>query len=206
MPNSRAILLYLYSTANIMACIWGVLALIAFFATRNIYWLLAVPVLYGSGYFITPKNHISENAWVSGNDLSPRDLKIQLEALIKNIHHRLSPSELEKVNAIKDNVLILLPRLEEMDAGDYDLHVVKQTVTDYLPAMLTTYLELPPIFARVHKMRNGKTAQEILIEQLTLLDEQIAQIVISANSKDAEALIAQGEFLKSKFANDGDWL
>ncbi len=60
-----------------------------------------------------------------------------------------------------------------MNAGDYDLHVVKQTVTDYLPQMLTTYLELPPAFATMHKMRNGKTSQDILIEQLTVLNDQI---------------------------------
>jgi hypothetical protein len=138
--------------------------------------------------------------------LSGRELQSQLEALIKKISKQVAEPELEKVIHIKDNILMLLPRLEEMNAGDYDLHVVKQTVTDYLPQMLSTYLELPPIFARVHKMRNGKTAQEVLIEQLTILDKQINKIVISANSEDAEALIAQGEFLKSKFTDDENWL
>ena len=129
-----------------------------------------------------------------------------LEDLIKKISKRVAQPELTKVINIKDNILMLSPRLNEMNAGDYDLHVVKQTVTDYLPEMLTTYLELPSAFARMHKMRNGKTSQEVLIEQLTLLNEQIEQILISVNSKDADALIAQGEFLKSKFANDDNWL
>jgi hypothetical protein len=203
---NRSILLYLYSTRNLIGCLWGVIGLAAFFTIKQSVWLYLVPGLYACGYFVSPKNQVLENNWSSGSELSGRDLKIQLEALIKKISKRVSPPELEKVVNIKDNVLMLLPRLEEMNAGDYDLHVVKQTVVDYLPQMLTTYLELPPAFARMHKMRNGKTAQEVLIEQLSILDDEINQIVISANSKDAEALIAQGEFLKSKFANDDEWL
>lgn len=203
----RSLLLFLYSTPNIVGCIWGVIGLLAFFTgIIKAYWFFIVIGLYVCGYLITPKMQTSADHWRSGNELSGRDLRIQLDALIKKISKRVSTPELEKVVNIKDNILMLLPRLEEMNAGDYDLHVVKQTVVDYLPQMLTTYLELPPAFARMHKMRNGKTAQEVLIEQLSILDEEIQQIVISANSKDAEALIAQGEFLKSKFADDENWL
>jgi bacterioferritin (cytochrome b1) len=167
-------------------------------------WIYLVPVLYACGYLIAPKTEVLPNQSIK--ELSGRDLQTMLEDLIKKISKRVSEPELNKVVNIKDNILMLLPRLNEMNAGDYDLHVVKQTVTDYLPQMLTTYLELPPAFARMHKMRNGKTSQEILIEQLTILNDQMEQILVSVNSKDADALIAQGEFLKSKFANDENWL
>jgi len=203
--SNRSVLFYLYSTANIFGCIWGGIGLIAFFIIKQLLWLYLVPVLYVCGYLISPKNSVSEH-WVSGNQLSARDLKNQLEDIIKKISKRVSQPELDKVIHIKENILMLLPHLDEMNAGDYDLHVVKQTVVDYLPEMLSTYLELPPAFAKMHRMRNGKTAQEVLIEQLSILDNQINQIVISVNSKDAEALIAQGEFLKSKFENDDNWL
>jgi hypothetical protein len=202
---NRSLLLFLYSTPNIVACIWGIIGLIGFIFIRQNIWIYLVPVLYACGYLITPKTPILNNQ-LSGQELSGRDLQIMLEALIKKISKRVAQPELNKVVNIKDNILMLLPRLKEMNAGAYDLHVVKQTVTDYLPEMLTTYLELPPAFAKMHKMRNGKTSQEVLIEQLTILNEQIEQILISVNSKDAEALIAQGEFLKSKFANDANWL
>jgi hypothetical protein len=201
---NRSLLLFLYSTPNIVGCLWGVIGLVAFFIIRNPMWIYLVPVLYACGYLIAPKTEVLSN--LSIRELSGRDLQTMLEDLIKKISKRVAEPELNKVVNIKDNILMLLPRLNEMNAGDYDLHVVKQTVTDYLPQMLTTYLELPPAFARMHKMRNGKTAQEVLIEQLGILNEQIEQIVISVNSKDADALIAQGEFLKSKFANDANWL
>jgi len=205
--TNRSILLFLYSTANIVGCVFGVIGLIAFFSGLiKAYWLFIVIGLYAIGFLITPKTEVLQNKWRTAKEISGRDLQIMLEALIKKISKRVSQPELDKVIDIKDNILMLLPRLDEMNAGNYDLHVVKQTVINYLPQMLTTYLELPPAFARMHKMRNGKTAQEVLIEQLSILDEQIKQILVSVNSKDAEALIAQGEFLKSKFANDEDWL
>jgi hypothetical protein len=199
-------LLFLYSTANLVGCLWGVIGLTAFFVIKQTIWLYLVPGLYLGGYLITPNAPINAGQWRNGNEISGQELKIQLEALIKRISKRVSPVELNKVIAIKEAILMLLPRLEEMNAGDYDLHIVKQTVTDYLPKMLMTYLELPPAFARMHKMRNGKTAQQILMEQLAILENQMNQIVISANRHDAESLIAQGEFLKSKFAEDADWL
>ena len=201
---NRSFYLFLYSTPNIVGCIWGVIGLIAFFIIRNPMWIYLVPVLYACGYLIAPKTEVLANQSI--RELSGRDLQTMLEDLIKKISKRVAQPELTKVVNIKDNIFMLLPRLNEMNTGQYDLHVVKQTVTDYLPQMLTTYLELPPAFARMHKMRNGKTSQEILIEQLTLLNDQIEQILISVNSKDADALIAQGEILKSKFANDEDWL
>jgi hypothetical protein len=200
----RSLLLFLYSTPNIVGCLLGVLGLLAFFAgIIKAYWLFIVLGLYGCGYLLTPKTNLLPTQTIS--ELSGRDLQIMLESLIKKISKRVAQPELDKVIHIKDNVLMLLPRLDEMNAGDYDLHIVKQTVSDYLPNTLSTYLELPPAFARMHKMRNGKTAQEVLIEQLNVLDEQINKIVISVNSKDADALIAQGEFLKGKFAND-EWI
>ena len=202
---NRSLLFFLYSAANIMGCIWALIGLTSFFYLKETMWLLLVPVLYGTGYLISPKEDLTEH-WQTGNELSARDLKIQLEALIKKISKRVAQAELEKVIAIKDNILILLPHLEEMNVADYDFHIIKQTVVDYLPQMLSTYLELPPAFAKLHKIRNGKTSQETLIEQLTILDNQINQIVISVNSKDAEALIAQSEFLKSKFVEDKNWI
>ncbi len=203
----RSFLLFLYSTPNIVGCIWGVIGLVAFFTgIIKAYWFFIVIGLYACGYVLTPKSPVLSDSLPATHELSVRDLQIRLENLIKKISKRLSQAELDKVNAIKENIVLLLPHLEEMNVGAYDLHIVKQTVLDYLPKMLTTYVELPPAFARMHKMRNGKTAQEVLFEQLSLLDVQINQIVMSVNSQDAEALIAQGEFLKSKFSEDAAWL
>ncbi len=213
---SKKTLLFLYSTPNLVGSVLGLLGLVYFFlpfifksvfAPSGLLELFIVFGLYALGLLITPRTEALENEHrILDRELSAKELEKLLNSLIKKIRRRVQKPVLTKVVSIKDNVVMLLPHLEEMNRGQYDLHVVKQTVTEYLPEMLTTYLELPPAFARIHKIRNGKTPQQILIEQLDILDKQMEQIVIDVNSKDAEALIAHGHFLKNKFANRDEWL
>jgi len=48
-------------------------------------------------------------------------------------------------------------------------------------------------------LREGKTAQQLLTEQLQLLDEQLQQVVAHVANADAQALLANGRFLEAKF-------
>jgi hypothetical protein len=201
----RRVFLYIYSTANIVGCVLASLGLLAFFAgVIKSFWLFIVLGLYALGYLLTPKPHTI--SLINSSESLDQDLSPKLEALVKKIGKRLPPNLLSQVHSIKAKLLLILPKLAAMETGAYDLHVIRQTVVDYLPQMLTAYLQLPPAFAKLHKMRNGKTAQETLSEQLDLLDAQLERIAISITSQDAEALIAQGEFLKAKFARQDDWL
>jgi len=46
----------------------------------------------------------------------------------------------------------------------------------------------------------------VLLEQLDILEEQIQKVQLNVHHKDAQALLAQSAFLKSKFSEDKDWL
>jgi hypothetical protein len=46
----------------------------------------------------------------------------------------------------------------------------------------------------------GKTAHDVLQEQLGLLDSKMQEILVSVNENDTQALLANGRFLKEKFA------
>jgi hypothetical protein len=140
------------------------------------------------------------------NELTLQDYQEILEKITKNVKNKVSNIIFEKVIKITNNLFMLLRLLDKASLNDYDSHIVRNTITDYLPQTLTSYLELSTDFANSYKIKNGKTSEEILIEQLDILDEQINNIVISTNSKEAEALITHGEFLKSKFANDKNWI
>lgn len=213
---SKRTLLFLYGTPNLVGCVLGLIGLVYFFlpfifpqvfGKSGLLELFIIFGLYGVGYLLSPNTRSQvEIHKALERELSVKEFEKLLNSLVKKIRRRVQKPVLQKVISIKENVVTLLPHLEEMNKGQYDLHVVKQTVTEYLPEMLATYLELPPAFARMHKVRGGKTSQQILIEQLEILDKQITQIVVDINSKDAEALIAHGRFLKDKFANSDDWL
>lgn len=187
-------LLFSFLTNMLMLFMAGLFfTFIAFVAL--IYWL-----------FTKSKKKAVEKLALSEHELLQRELEKTLSKLIKKIKKRVSSRVLEKVIHLSETILTVLPRLEEMNGADYDLHIVKQTVNDYLPHLLNTYLELPADFAKKHTMRNGKTAQVVLLEQLDVLEDQIQKVQLNVYHKDADALIAQSEFLKSKFNDDKHWL
>jgi hypothetical protein len=79
---------------------------------------------------------------------------------------------------------------------------VRQTVNDYLPAVLQNYARLPPAFARIHPVRDGKTAQQLVDEQLGLIEKELNTILSDLSQNDAQALIVHGEFLKKKLESE----
>jgi hypothetical protein len=48
-------------------------------------------------------------------------------------------------------------------------------------------------------LKGGKTARDLLMEQLTILDDQLKEVVDNVARGDAEALLANGKFLETKF-------
>jgi hypothetical protein len=64
---------------------------------------------------------------------------------------------------------------------------------------------LPPVFRTTHALKDGKTARQLLAEQLALLDEKMREIVANVAGADAQALVSNGRFLEMKF-NQPDFL
>ena len=54
-------------------------------------------------------------------------------------------------------------------------------------------------------MKDGKTAAQLLAEQLALLDEEMREIASKAASGDVQALVANGRFLEARFRR-GDFV
>jgi hypothetical protein len=77
--------------------------------------------------------------------------------------------------------------------------VVQKTVTDYLPSTLQAYLNLPRAYATVHRFSDGRTAAQMLLDQLTLLDKKLDDVADAVNKNDADALLANGRFLEDRF-------
>ncbi len=197
--------LFVYSTPNIVGCSLALLGLLAFFTGFiRLYWFLIVAGLYLLGYVITPRR--KHESLVLKGRLANKDIERELNELVGKVKKRVSQPVFQRVNAIADKIISILPQMEKMQHGDKNLHVVKQTATDYLPQMLENYLALPPAFATMHPLYGKKTAREYLIEQLDLLDQEMQEILIKIHSKDSEALITHGQFLKNKFSKGESWL
>jgi hypothetical protein len=113
------------------------------------------------------------------------------------VHDRIPAAMWPKVEAIRDTILAILPRAEEL--GPEELFVVRRTAVDYLPVALDTFLKLPEAYSRTQPIDSGKTATEILDDDLDLLQEKLRQVSDAIHRRDSDALLAHSRFLEEKF-------
>ena len=92
----------------------------------------------------------------------------------------------------------------QFPAGSQDLFVIQRTATDYLPTTLQAYLALPPQYAATKVVGEGKTALQVLSDQLDLLDSKMDEISEAAHKQDSDRLLANGRFLEERFGNRSD--
>lgn len=201
----RRLLLFLYGAPNIVGCLLGLAGLGLYFAgIIHDYWLPIVVGLYAGGWLVTPCP-IGQPLRLS-HELDTEALRASLDELIALIRRRVPADILARTERITVTLLEMLPRLGEFDGGSHNTHVIRQTALDYLPAALQNYLVLPSAFARLHPLQDGKTAHQLLLEQLDLLDGKMREIAADLHRQDSQQLLIHGRFLEDKFRNGQAWL
>jgi hypothetical protein len=198
MDNRKRLLLYIYSTPNIVGSLLGILGLLLFFTgVIGQFWFLIVIGLYGIGVLATPHSPTYELSLK--NQLTVEDIRAELEGLIRKIQGKVPKEVMDLTLGIKASIIEVLPQIVDLSSSDYNVFLIKQTALDYLPESLQNYLNLPPAYANLHPVKDGKTPKQLLIEQLTLLDSEMKEVVQAVYSNDTQKLMVQGQFLKEKF-------
>jgi len=85
---------------------------------------------------------------------------------------------------------------------ELDIHArvsLNGILRDYLPTTLRTFLALDPS-TRDQPSAGGKTPTAALAEQLDFLLGSATDVLTAVRNDDANALVAQGSFLRTKFA------
>lgn len=194
--------LFLYGTPNIVGCALALVGVALFFGgVIDDWWLAIVAGLYAVGWLATPRNR--------GLELELREqaahasLLEQVDDLIARSRKRLPAEATEKLAGIRAILESLMPKLQGLaDTGaiamDQMISVVNAITRD-LPATVANYLRLPQAFATLHPIERGKTAKQLLLEQLDLLQSQLGKIADSAFREDAESLVVNGKYLQEKF-------
>ncbi len=196
--GQKRLLFFLYSTPNIVGAALGLVGLLLFFTgVIGAFWFFIVVGLYAVGYLVTPKNQPVDLHLKS--QLDAAEIKGELEGLVANVKNRVPKEVLGHVLSIQSSVLEVLPTLTRDGAYTHHAYIVKQTALEYLPETLETYLNLPPAFARLHTVKDGKTAQQLLLGQLELLDTTLKDIVVDLHQNDTDRLLINGRFLEEKF-------
>ncbi len=202
MDSRRRLLLFIYSTPNIVGALLGLFGLALYFmGVIDNFWILIVIGLYIIGVLATPKSPVYDLQ--IQNQLSVDEIRSELEALTRKIRGKAPKEILAKVESIKGSILEVLPQLVDMSSSDQNIFVIRQTALDYLPQTLENYLNLPKAYANVHPIKDGKTARQLLVEQLDILDREMKEIVQDIYKSDEQRLVAHGRFLQDKFGQSG---
>ncbi|MEY2553704.1 MAG: hypothetical protein QOC57_1564 [Ilumatobacteraceae bacterium] len=92
--------------------------------------------------------------------------------------------------------------IETSGERDLDVHAVvsiRGMLDDYLPTTLRSYLAIDP--AVVDAVRpSGRTPSQSFIEQLDVLWSSAMDLLDAIRAHDADALLSQGSFLRTKFS------
>jgi len=205
MTTKQRLLLFLYSNKNIAGSALALLGLVLFFAgIISAFWYLIVPGLYAIGWLVAPQ---SEDVTLRlQQQMSAEEIRQQLNELSQLAKRKL-PKELSTtVESIKTTILEILPFIADASLGNKDVYTVRETALTYLPNTLQNYFNLPPAYANYHPIRDGKSARQLLEEQLTLLDKEMKEIAVDLHQADSQQLLAHGRFLRDRFQESESWL
>jgi hypothetical protein len=192
----QQILKYLYSTKNIVGSLLALVGLVLFFTgVVGALWPVIVIGLYLIGALVTPGNAAIDLR--SGFD--PDDVRKALDHEVHVVSGRVPADVLAKVQNIQQTILGILPRSGALPPGSPELFVVERTATEYLPTALETYLNLPRAYATLHRVQNGKTSKDVLMDQLTLLESKMGEVADDVHRNDTDRLLANGRFLEERF-------
>ncbi|MDJ0752033.1 MAG: hypothetical protein QNJ45_00830 [Ardenticatenaceae bacterium] len=190
--------LYLYSNRNIAGSLLALGGLSLYFLNIiDSFWYLIVPGLYlvgALGFPTTKKERLQLQSQITA-----KEIRKELNNLTFKIRRKVSKPILQRVKSIKESIFVILPFISDINSSDPNVFVIRRTALEYLPKTLENYLKLPPAYAKFHPVRDGKTAEKILEEQLEILDREMKEMVIDISKNDVQAMLAHGRFLEEKF-------
>jgi hypothetical protein len=129
----------------------------------------------------------------------PHEIRRGLDHALKMSQGRLPQDVQAKIAKIRMEILELLPHTADFPMGSRDLFVVQRTATDYLPTSIEAFLSLPQDYATTAVLEGGKTALQVLEDQLGLLDWKMDEIDDAVRQRDSERLLVHGRFLEESF-------
>jgi len=195
-------LLFLYSSANIAGCVLALVGPALLFAgVIDQGWLLITAGLYSVGWLLgrSLDGQRPDIERYIEQSLTVEQTLARLDQLVEQAVPLLTTDMQTSLHSVRTSAAEVLPRLVGATGHDDDLFTVRETVLRYLPETLANYAALPPAFRASHALKDGKTARQLLGEQLSLLDTKLRDIVANVSASDARALLANGQFLEAKF-------
>lgn len=190
---------YLTSTRHLVGAALALLGLAAhFLGWLGAWWLPIVIGLYALGVLLTPARTRIDRQLAQESRVD--ELEAELSRFVRSLRGKVPGELLTQTQQIETQLHAILPRLSVLEAqGDANAFTVRQVITDYLPGTFRNYLNMPPALRAQSSARLGKSPDALVAEQLSLLSSTLENISADTVRGDADAMQANGRFLKEKF-------
>jgi hypothetical protein len=191
---------FLSSRRNIVGCALAVVGLgVAFTGVVGFPLSLGVvAALYAVGVLLVPADRTVSVAMDAAFDSGK--IRATLDQLVRSIRGQVAPDIYQKVFSIRDSILATLPT-GPTDMGDPNVYLIQQTALTYLPQALASYLAVPQALAEHRPIAGGRTAHDVLLEQLGLMDQKLQEVADDLARHDSDRLLANGRFLADRFGS-----
>lgn len=197
---------FIFSNKNIVGLICAsVVVALGFLGIVKHGWFLVACIAYAFGYLVGPKEKELVFYHVKGESMADY-IGFLNKFLRTSLDNPKLPLEAKTVlQNITKNAVELLTFLQEKDTVDSsseEMINLKSIFDTYIPKLINQFSRLPQEYANNVKTSTGKTAKQMLLEQLILLENKIQEISYGMYEDDVTALKVNGRFLKEKFDNN----
>lgn len=148
------------------------------------------------------RNRARDEGTVAAGEPSPEALHRVMDELDRFVNRsagRLPSAAVVGARHITDLMRAVIDTADVRALDVYTVMSVRGIAGDYLPTTLSAYLAVDP---SVHDLprASGRTPTQSLLEQVDVLRRSAAATLDSATARDADALMTQGSFLRTKFS------
>jgi len=224
-PTGRTEMLFdlLSSPANLLGLGLGSLALLARLAgVIEAFWLPIVLGSYGLGaqigWLLFPRRRERpEDGAAAPLPLArtkaeraaiERSLERVLRVVNKDYREVFDPVLKQPILQLHGQIKILLERMEA-SAGFIPVEAAfsaKRLALDYLPNLLEGYVAIPTEFAAREPLIDGKTARELLQDNLAVLQREVAKLADDLAARDARSFLTHVSFLQDRFERNSEFI
>jgi hypothetical protein len=160
-----------------------------------------IAALYALGYLLIPGEQGVPLTFFDENDA--QQIKQGLNDLVYSLRFRVSDDVMAAVEDVARSVVATLPPegAPGMTAIDPTVMLIRQTALHYIPRALSDYMAIPRMYAERVPVQDGKTAKDVLIEQLRMIEQKMKDTAQAMYHVDADRLLANARFLQERFAD-----
>jgi hypothetical protein len=118
-----------------------------------------------------------------------------LDRLVANLRGLVPEADVATVRRIRDSAALALPTTDgPLDLTDHETWLLRQICIDYLPGALEHYIALPADLAS-EPVLDGRSAREVLDEQLALIERRLDQMATRTYRREAGDLLTHARFV-----------